>query len=37
MPSVTDLVALFEQQWSDLTAPGAKFAMAEAEVRGIPM
>ena len=37
MPSVTDLVALFKQQWSELTAPGAKYAMTETEVRGVPM
>ncbi len=37
MPSVTDLVALFTQQWDALTAPGAKYAMSETEVGGVPM
>ncbi len=37
MPSVTDLVALFTEQWDKLTAPGAKYSMVETEVRGVPM
>ncbi|MFW2380359.1 MAG: class I adenylate-forming enzyme family protein [Acidimicrobiales bacterium] len=35
--SVADLVALFTAQWEELTAPGAKYAMVETEVMGVPM
>ncbi len=37
LPPVSDLVALYQQQWADLTAPGAKYEMVETEVRGVPM
>ena len=37
MPSVTDLVALYQDQWGQLTEPGAKFEMVEADIRGVTM